>query len=207
VRSVQKFVFGRFPQVLSLRRLLPNPDPGRDARASGVLCLLRRRPFLPRRPGPSPLPGEGRAGWVDGQRDRRLVPSPIYPSPRDDLPPVGLFFPFLGERLGGGRFAQVERGCPPPPRRLGPESLLQREKDRKRGRKISLDSVLFPFYPSPQDDLPSAGPKSPPWREFVPDPTPQHVNTSTRPTPSSNTSAGRRCGTGGRRRRPSRRCG
>jgi hypothetical protein len=61
----------------------------------------------------------------------------------------------------------------------GPKSLLQREKDRKRGRKISLDSVLFPFYPSPQDDLPSAGPKSPPWREFVPDPTPQHVNLPT----------------------------
>jgi hypothetical protein len=74
-------------------------------------CFAKKESASPSRDGraPSPLPGEGlsrtpireQTGWVDGQRDRRLVPATIYPSPRDDLPPVGLFSPLSrGETQG-----------------------------------------------------------------------------------------------------------
>jgi hypothetical protein len=44
-----------------------SPLQGRDLGAGGVLCKKRRRSPEPRRSGLSPLPGEGGAGWVDGQ--------------------------------------------------------------------------------------------------------------------------------------------
>jgi hypothetical protein len=44
---------------------------------------------LPKPSIPSPLPEEGGTGWVDGQWYQRLVLKTFYPSPRDDLPPVG----------------------------------------------------------------------------------------------------------------------
>ena len=91
-----------------------SPLQGRDARASGVLCLLWRRLSLPKRWGPSPLPGEGGTGWVDRQRCRRLVLRSFYPSPRDDLPSVGLFSPLSrGETRGQAScFVQGEGASP-----------------------------------------------------------------------------------------------
>jgi hypothetical protein len=65
---------------------LISPLQGRDSRTSVVLCEERRRFPEPKRPGLRPLPGEGGTGWVDGQRDRRLVLRSFHPSPRDDLP-------------------------------------------------------------------------------------------------------------------------
>jgi hypothetical protein len=93
----------------------------------------------------SPLPGEGGTGWVDRQRYRRLVPFPFYPS----------FSPLSRGETWGWASCFVQGDTSPSrdaaPRKArdrlsaraldrlvrhecqGPESLLQREKDRKRG--------------------------------------------------------------------------
>jgi hypothetical protein len=75
-------------------------------------CFMEgERPPLAQRSGPSPLPGEGGAGWVDRQRYRRLVPFPFYPSQS----------PLQGRDLRAGRVLD----------RIRARLLLSKRQDRR----------------------------------------------------------------------------
>jgi hypothetical protein len=55
--------------------------------------------------------------------------------------------PFLGERLGGRQRALLIAETPVSAETAGPESLLQREKDRKRGWNESPSPGAIFFLP------------------------------------------------------------
>jgi hypothetical protein len=119
-------------------------------------CFARKDGVPPSRNGraSSPLPGDGlsrtpireQTGWVDRQRYRRLVPFPFYPSfsPLSRGETWGQASCFVKEEDASpsrdaeprkSRDWQIARSLDRLVRyeRQGSESLLQREKDRKRG--------------------------------------------------------------------------
>jgi hypothetical protein len=57
-----------------------SPLQGRDSGVGGVLCLLRRRSSLPKRPGPSPFSRGRRTGRGDGMSPHHLAPFSFYRS-------------------------------------------------------------------------------------------------------------------------------
>jgi hypothetical protein len=132
------------PGAIFFLPLFFSPLHGRDLGTDVVLREERRRFPKPRRPGLRPLPGEGGTGWVDGHRDRRLVPATIYPS----------FSPLSRGETQGRAACFAYCGTLVSAETAGPKSLLQREKDRKRGWKSFLHSVHLLSTPL---DLPSPG--------------------------------------------------
>jgi hypothetical protein len=99
----------------------------------------------------------------------RLFTDAACKSSNPCVAPVG-GVPFLTGRKGDGKSCTAKgpgQTIGPgarsigPSRTPGPESLLQREKDRKRGQDGHPHLAPAPFYPSPRDDLPPVGPFSP----------------------------------------------
>jgi hypothetical protein len=108
--------------MTSLRSAFVLPFLGERRKGERRALLVAGRSSLPKRPGPESLlqrEKDRKRGW-----NSQIHPAPFsfYPSPQDD-PLRSAFFPFLGERLGGRRFARVKRTCPPLPKRPGPSPL------------------------------------------------------------------------------------
>ena len=114
----------------------------------------------------NPLPGEGlsrtpireQAGWVDGQRDRRFVPFPFYPS----------FSPLSRGETRGQASCFVKEEDASPSRDGRASSPLPGEGgagwvDGHRHRRL----VLTPRMECPLFDRPKRGRKKPPgWTRF-----------------------------------------
>jgi hypothetical protein len=89
------------------------PFPGERLRGKRRALLVAETLVSAETMGLSPLPGEGGAGWVDGQRGQRLVLSPFYPS---------FFSPLQGRDLGSDVVLREERRRFPEPKRPGLKS-------------------------------------------------------------------------------------